>query len=96
MYLLFKKRTSLKELEVEWNKYKYVILESNTSLYDELETRIKEHSISPIVFYEKVEEGLNGEKSTDNLVLAAKKVFLILSYELTDKEDYVHKTSRQC
>jgi UV DNA damage endonuclease len=75
-----------KELEREWNKYKYVILETSPSLHDELEYRINEQSISPRFFYQKIEEGITLLKSTDNIILAAKKLYSILSKDLTEKE----------
>lgn len=81
-----KKGLPYKELEEEWNKYKYAILEASPSLYDELEYRINEQSISPRFFYEKIEEGLSLSRNTENILLAAKKLYAILSKELTEKE----------
>ena len=81
-----KKGLPYKELQDEWNRYQYAILETNTSLYDELEYRINEQSISPSLFYEKIENGLTLTKKIDNIILAAKKVYVLISKDLTEKE----------
>lgn len=80
------KKLPYKELVEEWNKYKYVILEASSSIHDELEYRINEQSISPHFLYEQIEEGLTLLKSPDNIILAAKKLYTILSEDLTEKE----------
>lgn len=80
------KKLPFKELEEEWNKYKYVILEASPTLHDELEYRINEQSISPHFFYKQIDKALDLTKNTDNIILAGKKVYSLLLKDLTEKE----------
>lgn len=67
---------SIKELEKEWSRYKYLVLESSPSLYQTIRTLLKEKNAYPVIpFYEMIEEAMQTEPTMGHTLNAIDHVW---------------------
>lgn len=78
---------SIKYLEVEWSKYKYLILEKSPNHYEKIRKLLKNKNDYPVFsFYQLLEEGLNKESSKGDRINAALHVWGYFK-KLADKKE---------
>ncbi len=66
----------INELEKEWSRYKYSVLEKSHKIYLEIRELLKEkEKVSPVVFYEYIEKALEQNPDTKNFINAANHVW---------------------
>ena len=69
-------KIKITELEKEWRKYKYSVLEKSHKIYLEIRELLKEkEKVSAITFYEYIEKALEQNTETKNFINAANHVW---------------------
>ncbi len=70
------KKKTIKDLELEWSKYKYIILEKDPSAYLEIRNLLKNKSDYPVLsFYNFIENFIQKKEIKDNSINAALHVW---------------------
>lgn len=81
------KELKIKELEKEWSKYKYTILERSNPIYEQIRELLKDkNEFSAISFYNLLEKGLENEGDIGSIVNAALHVWGYFKDVATEKE----------
>lgn len=75
-----------RDLELEWSRYKYKVLENSQIKYNEIRQLLKDKKCSPIRFYEALEEGILTEGDTGSTVNAAQHVWGYFKDRAEEKE----------
>lgn len=66
----------IKELELEWSKYKYSVLERSPANYNKIRNLLKDKTQYPVLeFYNLVEDSLEIEENVGNVINAAQHVW---------------------
>lgn len=77
----------IKQLEEEWSKYKYTVLEKDHNKYLEIRENLKDKdNISPIVFYTLIEEVLENQEDKGSQINALLHVWGYFKNIASDKE----------
>ena len=77
----------IKNLEIEWSKYKYNILEHCPSRYNEIRQLLKDKENYPVIeFYEIIEKALNTDITRGNFINGAQHVWGYFKEDASDKE----------
>ncbi len=77
----------IKNLELEWSKYKYNILEHSPSSYKKIRNTLKDKSAYPIFeFYERIDFALEKEIIKGNGINAAEHIWGYFKDKATEKE----------
>lgn len=77
----------IKQLEIEWSKYKYKVLENSPLNYQEIRNLLKNKSDYPVIeFYNYIEDALNEEIAVGNSINAAMHVWGYFKNIASDKE----------
>lgn len=78
---------SIKNLEVEWSRYKYKVLENSPSDYVEIRRLLIDKDDYPVIqFYNLIENALKKENTIGNFINAALHIWGYFKDEATDKE----------
>lgn len=77
----------IKDLEKEWSRYKYVVLERSQDIYQSIRSLLKDKSSYPVIqFYRLIEAAIDQEASNNSALNAASHVWGYVKNEATDKE----------
>ncbi|TVP91836.1 UV DNA damage repair endonuclease UvsE [Alkalibacterium sp.] len=80
-------KLDIKELELEWARYKYSVLERSPAIYNEIRELLKDKEDYPVVtFYRLIENALNTELKTGPSINALEHVWGYVKNQVTDKE----------
>lgn len=83
-----RKDKNIQSLEIEWNKYKYKILENSQEDYLEIIKLLANKDDYPCVsFYNLIEQGLKKESSKESFLNATMQILEILKNKSTEKEN---------
>lgn len=86
--LLVKKDLKIKELEIEWARYKYLTLSRSSAIYNSIRELLKDkQKPAPIKFYEFIEEAMKLEEYAGAEVNAAQHVWGYLNKKATTAEE---------
>jgi UV DNA damage endonuclease len=81
------KNKNIKDLEIEWSKYKYCILEKSHSDYSEIRKILKDKKTYPVLpFYQVIEGALEKETTIGEAVNAAQHVWGYFKEIASEKE----------
>lgn len=70
------KNKDIKNLEIEWSKYKYTVLEHSSSHYNRIREILKDKNKYPVIeFYNLIDEALNIEEDLGSVINAASHVW---------------------
>ncbi len=73
---LISTQKEIKDLELEWSRYKYAVLEHSPSRYKEIRTLLRQKSGYPATeFYQILEESMKQEPNTGNSINAGQHVW---------------------
>lgn len=68
--------TKIRDLEEEWKRYKYKVLEKSQTAYDQIRALLSDKtSVNPLAFYRLLEEALNREDRPGSRINAAMHVW---------------------
>ncbi|MCR3923513.1 MAG: YbgA family protein, partial [Firmicutes bacterium] len=74
-------------LELEWSRYKYLILEASPVRYHAMEKLLNGNSSYPaLAFYNDIEEALQEEKSKENFLNAAQQIWHAFEHRVSPAE----------
>ena len=77
----------VKNLEIEWSKYKYAVLESDPVNYNKIRQLIKNKNNYPVIeFYKLIDEALAKEETKGNTINAALHIWRYFKHIATEKE----------
>ncbi len=80
-------KTTAKELEVEWERYKYLILSRSGRLYQEIEEMLKEQEkVAAMEFYQRIETALTLVENAGAEVNAAQHIWGYFSVDCSKAE----------
>jgi len=86
---------SIKELEKEWSRYKYLVLESSPSLYQNIRTLLQKKDTYPAIpFYEMIEKAMQTEPSMGQTLNAIDHVWGYFTHLATENEKMRYKGLR--
>lgn len=78
---------SIKDLEIEWSRYKYMVLENSPSDYVEIRKLLNEKDAYPATeFYNLIENALSKEITIGNSINAALHIWGYFKKKATDRE----------
>lgn len=78
---------SINHLEKEWAKYKYLVLEHNPGIYQQIRQLLKDKTSFPVIeFYDRIEEAVETEVELGNALNAAQHIWGHLKEKATEKE----------
>lgn len=81
------KKGEIKNLEQEWSRYKYVVLERSQDIYQSIRSLLKDKSDYPVIqFYRLIEAAIDLEPANNSALNAASHVWGYVKNEATDKE----------
>ncbi len=80
-------KKNIRNLELEWSKYKYKVLENSPSNYNEIRKILRNKDDYPSMdFYSLIEEALVNDSSIGNSINAAQHIWGYFKDDATDKE----------
>ena len=69
-------RSDISELEKEWARYKYLVLEHSPSAYNKIRELLKDKKAYPVLeFYDLIDKALSEEEASGQIVNAAEHVW---------------------
>lgn len=78
---------SIKNLETEWSRYKYKILENSHNNYLKIRDLLKDKDkCNPVLFYQLIEDSLKMKGNTGSMINAAAHVWGYFKHSATDAE----------
>lgn len=92
----------IRTLELEWARYKYIVLEKSHADYNAIRQLLKDKNNYPAVyFYSIIEQALNKQTDVGEAINAAEHVWGYFKAVATDKEkqlfiDNIHKYKKGC
>lgn len=79
--------SSMKDLEKEWSRYKYVVLERSPLIYQKIRNLLKEKESYPaLLFYELIEEALKTPVTSNVVINSLDHVWGYMNDKLTARE----------
>lgn len=77
----------IKDLENEWSRYKYVVLERSQGIYESIQSLLQDQSSYPVIpFYRLIEAALEEEPSNTTGLNATDQVWDYIKNSATEKE----------
>ncbi|OJF94153.1 UV DNA damage repair endonuclease UvsE [Alkalibacterium sp. 20] len=77
----------MSDLEKEWAKYKYTVLERSPAIYDSIRELLKDKSSYPVIpFYRLIEAALDQDLNISTAINSLEHVWGYVDQEVTDKE----------
>lgn len=78
---------TIKELEEEWSRYKYVVLERSQKIYQSIRLLLKDKNAYPVIqFYRLIEAAIDQIPSNNSALNAASHVWGYVKKEVKEKE----------
>lgn len=78
---------NIKDLENEWARYKYNILEHDPNIYKEIRLLLKDKTAYPVIeFYKLIDKALESEPTEGNIINAASHIWGYFKDLASDKE----------
>lgn len=75
------------ELEKEWDRYKFTILERSPAIHAELSKMLRDKDpLSPLTFYSLIQQGLESTGDMNSHLAALRQVWECINQEATEKE----------
>lgn len=86
--LLVKKKLKIKELEIEWARYKYLVLSKSAAIYNSIRQLLKDkENPDPVKFYKFMEQAILLNEDIGSQINAAQHVWGYLNKKATAAEE---------
>ena len=85
--LCTKKHTEIRDIEDEWAKYKYTVMEKNPHIYDKIKDLLKDKKAYPAIeFYELIEDALKNNTQPGRTINTSEHIWGYFKNKADDKE----------